>query len=184
MNRLALLAAFALFLPLTAHADDASLQAKAKEMVTLLHTDRMVTQVSTNIRKQIADAAEKTVGADPAPEAKTKLADFQKKVSDIVDAQVGWTVMESAFTDIYAKTFTEDELTGIIAFYKSPAGIAFLDKTPTVNSQVTRTTQPKLGALQQQLRQTLDDFRKSQTPAAAPTAAPTLGPPPTASTPK
>ena len=175
MNRFAVLAAaFALCLPLTARADDASMQAKAKEMVTLLHTDRMVSQVSTNIRKQISDAAEKSIGTDPTPENKAKLTDFQKKLSDIIDAQVGWSVMEPAFTEVYAKTFTEEELTAIIAFYKSPAGVAFLEKTPTLNAAITKATQPRLATLQVQLRQALEDFRKSQTP--APTAAPTLSP--------
>jgi len=52
MNRLALLLTLALFLPVTAHADETSRRAKAKEMVNLLHTDRGVQQISDNFMKQ------------------------------------------------------------------------------------------------------------------------------------
>lgn len=178
MNRLAVLIAFALCLPLTAHADDASLHAKAQELVTLLHTDRMVSQVSDNLRKRYSDGAQRVVGPNPTPEAKAKLADFDKKISGLIDAQVDWKLMEPSFTNAYAKTFSEDELSGIIAFYKSPAGMAFLEKTPSLNSQITQFTQSKMAALQSQLNQAMDEFRKSQI------AAPATAPAPAASTPK
>lgn len=172
MNRVALLIALALCLPLSARADDASLHAKAKELVTLLHTDRMVTQLSDSLKKRADDAAEKAIGANPTPENKTKLTDFEKTISDTVDAQLGWTAMETALTDVYAKTFTEDELTSIIAFYKSPAGMAFLDKTPDVNAQVKDLSTAKINAASAQLNQAFGEFRKSLAPAAAPAATP------------
>lgn len=168
MNRLALLAAFALCLPLTARADDASLHAKAQELVTLLHTDRMVTQISDSFRKGTDDRAQQTVGQNPTPDAKAKLDDFEKKVSDTIDSEIGWKLLEPQFVDIYASTFTEDELTGILAFYKSAAGIAFLEKTPNVNSQVTKLTRMRAAALQAKLSAAFDEFHKSVAPAVAP----------------
>jgi len=172
MNRAALLIALALCLPLTAHADDVSLKAKAKELVTLLHTDRMVGQLSDSIKRRTLDAAQKAIGANPTDENKAKLADFNKKISDSVDAQVSWQSLESSFTDIYAKTFTEEELNSIIAFYKSPAGIAFLEKTPTVNVQVRDLTSSRVNALQSELNQSYEEFRKSLSSASATPATP------------
>jgi hypothetical protein len=176
MNRFAVLALLALCLPLAAHADDASRHAKAQELVALLHTDHMVKQVADNINKQISDAAEKVTGPDASAESKAKLSDFEKKVADMIDAQVGWKVMEPEFISIYEKTYTEEEIDGIIAFYKSPAGLAFLQKTPTINSQISQLTQPRLTTLQTEVRQAFQDFQKSQTPA-APAGPPTLGAP-------
>ena len=89
MKRVALLVALALCLPLSARADDASLHAKAKELVTLLHNDRMVAQLSDTLKKRATDIAEKAIGANPTPENKATLADFEKKISDTVNAQMG-----------------------------------------------------------------------------------------------
>jgi len=125
MNRLSLLLIFSLSLPLAAHADDASRRAKAEEMVMLLHTDQMVNQVSQNLVQQVNAAAEKLAGANPTPEIKTKTTTFEKSMADKIENQIGWTAMKPAFTDIYAKTYTEAELDAILAFYKSPAGVSF-----------------------------------------------------------
>jgi hypothetical protein len=167
MNRLALLLALSLFVPLAAHADDASHRAKAEEMVTLLHTDRMVNQVSANITKQVTEAAEKTAGPTPTPDAKTKLTDFEKKATDMIETQVGWKALQPSFVDIYAKNFTDAELDSIIAFYKSPAGVAFLTKSPEVNAQANDLAKSKIIELQTELRAAFDDFRKSEAPPAA-----------------
>ena len=188
-NRSALLLALTLCLPLAAHADDASRRAKAQEMITLIHTDRMVQQVSTNFMKQLSAAGEKLIGPNATPENKTQLTNFEKKFSDMIDSQIGWKVMEPQLTDIYSKTFTEEELTGILAFYKSPPGIALVEKMPAVNGEATQLLQSRMAVLQPQMKQMYEDFQRSQvapTPAAtpAPTLAPATPSAPTVSKPK
>lgn len=163
MKRAALLLALSLCLPLAARADDASRHAKAEELVTLLHTDRMVGSISDSLRGQFASQGNRAIGPNPTADAKAKFADAQKKFADAVDSQVGWKILGPAFSDVYAKAFTEEQLDAIIAFYKSPAGVAFLENTPQVNGQIKQITSPRLDALQAQMRQALEDLRKSQT---------------------
>ncbi|HEY4381051.1 MAG TPA: DUF2059 domain-containing protein [Acidobacteriaceae bacterium] len=172
---LALLLVFALTVPVAARADDASHRAKAKELMTLLKTEHMVIQISDAIRKQVSDAAAQVVGPDASPERKAKYDDFMKQAGQAVDEQLSWKTMEGPFTDIYVKTFTEEELDSIIAFYKSPAGTTLLEKMPSVNDQVSRYGQSKMVTLQPQLKQLYAEFQKNA--AAAP---PTLGPAPSA----
>lgn len=172
MNRIAALLVLALSFPLAARADEASHRAKAQEMMALLHNEKVVQQVADNMMKQISDLADKTAGPDATPEAKAKVADFEKQASQIILAQVGWKTLQDPFADIYAKNFTEEQLDGIIAFYKSPAGAALLANMPDVNTQVAQVGQSRVQALQPQLQQLFADFKKSLAP-----APPTLGPP-------
>jgi uncharacterized protein len=181
MNRLTVFAALALCLPLTARADDASQHAKAQQLVAILHADVMVNQVTVVIKKRVSDAAAKAVGPNPTPENQAKLADFQKKASDQIDAELNWKVIGPAFVESYVKNFTEPELDAIIAFFKSPAGATFLEKTPAVNAQTTQFTQSKVTALQQELNQSFEQFRQSQAP---PEASPATKTPPTLGSPK
>jgi len=182
MKRFFPLLALVLSLPFIAHADEASKRAKAQEMVLLVHSDRMVAQASDNIMKQVSTLAEKMAGANPTPENKAKLADFQKKMFALIDAQVSWKAMEPIFTDLYAQTFTEPELDAILTFYKTPAGGALIQKMPTVSSQVAQFAQSRMATLQPQMRQMFDDFQKSQAPSASHTSPePSASPaPPTA----
>jgi hypothetical protein len=169
MNRCFAVLALTLILPLAARADDASQHAKAQELVTILHSDRMVTQISSTILKQVSDAAEQAAGRNPSPENQTKVTDFNKKVTDLVNAQLSWDIMGPQIVNIYAKSFSEDELTAILTFYKSPAGSAFLAKAPEINQQLQQLAQPKLATLQTQIREAFDEFRKSVAPSGPPT---------------
>lgn len=171
MNRIALLLVFVLSLPLAARADDASHRAKAQEMMTLLHTDQNVQAVVEKFMKEVSDAADKEAGPNPSPEIKAKVADFEKQARQVIEASVGWKAMEPEFTDIYAKAFTDEQLDGIIAFYKSPSGSALLAKMPEVNAQVGQLGGSRVQALQPQLQQLFAGFRKSIAPT------PALGPP-------
>ncbi|HEY4381050.1 MAG TPA: DUF2059 domain-containing protein [Acidobacteriaceae bacterium] len=175
MNRSALAVALllTLSLPVAARADEASHRAKAQEMIVLLHTDRMVKQVSANFMKQLSTAGEKLIGPNATDAKKTELAEFEKKFAAMIDAQVGWDILQPTLTDYYTKAFTEEELDVIVAFYKTPAGAALVERMPAVNTQATQLLQSKMAAVQPQMKQMYEDFQKSQTASAAPAAAST-----------
>jgi hypothetical protein len=169
LRRLALLLMLVLCLPLAARADQASRRAKAAQLVELLRTERMVQQNSATILKQVSDAAEKVAGPNSTPESKARLTSLEKNISQLIDAQLGWKVMQPGIIDLYANTFTEQELDVIVAFYKTPAGAALIDKIPQIDNQIQQLAQSRLNILQPQITQAFSDFRKSQ--AAAPTPA-------------
>jgi hypothetical protein len=179
-RRLAFLLALALSCSLTARADEASHRAKANEVMVILHTQPMVHNISETLKKKIADAADQIAGPAPTESGKAKVVDFEKKANQIIDAQLGWETMQARFTDIFAKNFTEEQLDSIIAFYKSPAGVALLETMPTVNDQMTQFGNSQITALQPQLKQLFEDFQKSVAAAApaAPASAPAEKPAP------
>jgi hypothetical protein len=172
-----LLLVLALTLPLAAHADDASHRAKAQQLVELLGTQKAVQQNADNLVSQVKEVGEKASGPDLTPEQKAKIAAFEKQATDVIDAQVGWKTLEPLFIDTYTKAFTEDELSGIIAFYKTPAGAAFLEKTPALNEQNARFEKTRMAALTTQWRQLVADLQKSLTPPPAPAASASTTPP-------
>jgi hypothetical protein len=176
----ALLAAFAL--PLAAHADDASHHAKAREMMALLHTQQMVENIAASLKKQLPDAASAVIGKTPTPAQKDDAAKFIQQADQVVDAQLSWSVLEPAFADIYAKNFTEEQLDGIIAFYKSPAGLAMLTTMPTINTQVQQYGDQKLTDLKPSIQKLYESFRTADgaAPASAPKAPASAPKPPVA----
>ena len=169
MNRSFAVLVIALCLPLTARADDTSKRAKAQELIGILHSEQAINQVSAGLMKQVTDAAQQVTGTDPTPDKKTRLDEFEKKVTGMFNEQFSWSVMGPQIVTLYANTFTEDELTAIVNFYKSPAGTAFLAKAPQINQQLSQIAQPKIAALQTQIRQAFEEFRRAQQPPPPPT---------------
>jgi hypothetical protein len=178
MNRFLLVIVLALALPIAARADDASHRAKAQEMMALIRTQQMVEQNSKSMKKQITDAAQATIGLDATPEKKAQAEAFEKKAFDLIDTQLGWASMQPGITDIYVKALTEDQLDGIIAFYKTPAGAALLTTMPEVSSQVNQFGSARIkDSLTPQLTQMFLAFRASMAPAPAAAAAPATAAP-------
>jgi hypothetical protein len=158
MKRIALLAA--LVLPLTAHADEASRRVKAQEMVTLVHVDTLMKQVMDNMEQQIITMARQNAGKDIPPAQQARLDAFQHKVFALIEDQVSWKALGPDILDLYAKTFTDDELDGIIAFYKSPAGISMVEKLPGLSAQAMQISQSRVQAIMPQVQQMIVDFAK------------------------
>jgi uncharacterized protein len=161
MKRIALLLTLVLSLPLTAHADEASRRDKAQEMLALLHMDRLLDQTMNNMLAQMSTVTKQLSGNKVKPEDQAKIDDFQKKVFQLIQSQMGWKTLEPDYVDMYAKNFTDEQLDAILVFYKSPAGAALVDKLPTLTAQGTELAQARMTALLPQLRQMVADFTKN-----------------------
>jgi hypothetical protein len=170
MKRIALLLlTLVLCFPHSAHADEASRRAKSKELLSLLHMDKLMAQMMDNATQQVTAMTKQMAGDNVTPADQARINDFQKKIFTLIEDQMGWSAMEPAYVDLYAKNFTEEELDGILAFYKSPAGISMVQKLPALTSQGIQLAQDRMASIQPQLRQMIDDFAKN-----APSAGPEL----------
>jgi hypothetical protein len=150
-----------------ARADEASKRAKSEELFTLLHLDRMMDQMMTNVMKQVEQITQAMPEAQQGqtPEQKKIVTDFQQRVVALVNAKLGWKALEPDFINLYATTYTEEELDGILAFYKSPVGQKMLEKTPELMAKSTEITQQKMRELQPEMNQMIQDFMKQMTAA-------------------
>lgn len=160
-----------------AHADEASKRAKAQEMLTLMHTERVSQQIESNLMKQAATIPQRVYNGQVPAESKPKVDAFEQQLQQAAEAQIGWKVLQPQYVDLYAKTYTEQELDAIIAFYKSPAGQSMLEKSPELSSQTVQLVQSRMAALQPQLQKIAEDFIQSAKPAAT-QPPPTLNPAP------
>lgn len=161
-----------------ARADDASKRAKAEELFTLLHMDQLMDQLTKSVMQQVQTMTQSMPGADQAtPEQKKLVADFQQRVLDLVNRRLGWKALEPDFINLYATTYTEEDLDAIIAFYKSPAGQKMLEKTPELMTKSTQLTQQRMREVQPEFNQMIQDFMKQMAATAGkPTPAQTAPP--------
>jgi uncharacterized protein len=181
MRRFVAVAVMALTLVCSsARADEASKRAKAEQLFTLLHMDRMMDQLLAAVKNQMQQMVQTMPGGDDAtPEQKKQIADFQQRVLNLVNDKLGWKALEPDFINLYASTYTEDELDGILAFYKSPTGQKMIAKTPELTAKSTELTQQKMREVQPELNQMVQDFMRQMAATTAKPAPATTTPPPT-----
>lgn len=106
------------------HAEE-QVSAKAKELMALM-------KVTENVEKsfaQVGKFSDSMIDAQNlTAEEKEKAKELTKSSTDATFKEMLKMDWEGMFAEIYAEVFTDEELQGLIDFYKTPAGQKFIDK--------------------------------------------------------
>jgi uncharacterized protein len=141
------------------HADEASKTAKVEEFFRVSHTEQMLSQtMSMALNQTKSGVLQQMAGVHSTPEETKSLNDFQDKMSAILTNALSWEKLKPIFVKVYADAFTEEELDGLVAFYKSPAGQAMIAKTPSImtksNELIQQQMAPAMAEIQKLVRDT------------------------------
>jgi hypothetical protein len=117
-----------LAMPARAQSDSADAAAAAKELVETIDLaaqfKALMPAIMQNLRPAIVQGRA-DVAKDYDEMTPVLLEGFQARIGELADA----------VTAIYAANFSADELRAVTAFYKTPAGQTFLQKSPALTQQ-------------------------------------------------
>ena len=154
--------------PVGARADEASKQAKVKELFAVMHMDHSLDRMRSAMEQQVQATAKNAPGTEQmTPEKKKMQQEFVDNSMKVVDENFGWSELEPAYVKLYADTYTEAELDGILAFYKSPAGQALLTKTPELSAGVMQIVHGHMGDFQPKMQGLQELYVKAMAPSSA-----------------
>jgi hypothetical protein len=126
-----------------------------------------------NIEAMLPAMEQMTRQAQAAATAGKALSAEQQRVMDAVAArlfqvireELSWSNMRPVYLQIYRESFTQEEVDGVLAFYTSPAGIAFVEKMPLVMQKSTELMQgrmaPMIKRIRAEMQQALAEARGS-----------------------
>lgn len=139
--------------PYCLRADEASKLAKAAEYFELAQFKQNMSQLMQVVRNQTnAQMLGQMTGSKLPPELRDDLNRFQDEVYKVLDEALGWESMKSEYARLYAEAFTEEEIDGMLAFYRSPAGRAMVAKTPQLMQATSEISQRRLAAIAPQVQ--------------------------------
>jgi uncharacterized protein len=127
------------------------------ELTTLSHSHEMYRGMQSQLDAMISSSMkEASRGQSITPERQAVLDRMRAKIvaafNDIFNAEA----MENLKLRIYQATYTQDEVDGLIAFYKSPAGQALVNKNPLL----MQNTMDEMKALMRPLIQQISEIKK------------------------
>jgi uncharacterized protein len=100
------------------------------------------------------------------PERQAVLDRMATRMSAVVTDMMNWDDMLPMYLRTFRAAFTQDEIDGVIKFYKSPAGKAYIKKMPVVMQNVMqempqfiKPVQEKMAAIQKESIQELKDLK-------------------------
>ena len=134
-------------------ADEASKRLKAEELLQLAQGDQMMKTMEPMMKGMMAQADK-----DMPAEQRAKVGEMQEKIMALVAASLNKA--KPALAKVYTDTYTEEELDGILAFYKSPAGKAFLQKMPEVMQRSMPVMMKMMGDLQPEIKTMMEGIKE------------------------
>jgi hypothetical protein len=134
-------------------ADQASKSAKAEELLQLTQGDQMMKMMEPMMKGMLAQ-----MDKDMPAEQRAKVGEMQGKMMALVAASL--SKAKPALAKVYSDTYTEEEIDGILAFYKSPAGKAFLQKMPEVMQRSMPVMMQMMGDLQPEMKTMMEGMKE------------------------
>jgi hypothetical protein len=131
-------------------ASDASIRQLFEVTQTKRLMDGMMAQMDTmmqNAMKQSMETSELT------PEQQVIIDDMRTKLMALVRDELKWELVEPQYLEIYRRSFTEQEVVGMLDFYRSIAGQAMITKMPLVMQESIDMAQRHMSKLIPKLQQ-------------------------------
>lgn len=151
---------FLFLFPLLGTLTFADTKEKAVELMKVMEVRKQIDIAM----KQVEGFSDKMIEAqnlDPKIKEAAKTAS-KKSISETLKVmqEIKW---ENIFADIYTKVFTEEELQGLIDFYKSPLGKKMLEKQPELMAATMNKMQAEMSKFMPKIQEaTMSALKEAQ----------------------
>jgi len=138
--------------------------AAIEDMLSVLKLEKQQEQAILQIRTAFTQQIQSEVaskGVEDSPKFKAEFQKFQDKLFDLIFSRMSWPKIKPEYIKLYDETFTVDELKGITAFYRTPAGQAFVDKLPVVTQKAIALGQRLVAGAGPEIERLTDEFMES-----------------------
>jgi hypothetical protein len=132
----------------------------AEELLTLFQVDKAMDATFQQVMKmQEQMATSKT----SSPEQKEKQRLSMQATLDETKKLFSWETIKPTFIQIYSEVFTEEELQGMIDFFKSPVGQKWIAKQPQLQAATMQKMQAIMMEAQPKLQEAIKKAQESDT---------------------
>jgi hypothetical protein len=108
-------------------------EASIKELLELGKVQKMLDSIWAQMDGLMKEAMQKATEGKPVSAKVQKHIDkLEADLMNTVKEEFSWEKMEPLYLRVYQKSLTQQEVDGMIAFYKTPAGQAVITKLPVV----------------------------------------------------
>lgn len=128
-------------------------EASIDEVLQLTKAEALLAGVYANLDTTLQQVLAQSVqGRTLTPRQKRALDALPAEMSKVVREELAWSNLKPLYVRVYRQSFTQPEIDGLIAFYKSPAGIALVDKMPVVMQQTLSELQTRIPPLVEKMQ--------------------------------
>ncbi|MGF1449569.1 MAG: DUF2059 domain-containing protein [Opitutales bacterium] len=125
-------------------------RALALRMVKAWHFEAQFEKMLQPYREYMSSFVDQLAADQGKPLSAEQLEVFNTYMQQMLDAmaeELDLDSIQAAMVDIYAATFSEQELTAFVTFFESPIGQTFVAKSPEVSAQLIQHMQVEVAKI-------------------------------------
>jgi hypothetical protein len=128
-------------------------------LMEVIKAESMMDQAYSSVDQMFKQAmAQETAGRKLTEEQQRLVDAMPAKITALMREEMSWTKMEPIYVGIYQETFTQEEIDGLIGFYRSPVGQSFVAKMPVVMHRSMSIMQVQMQSLIPKLKQAMEEL--------------------------
>ena len=145
-----------LFLALPARAAPATPES-IEELLTLTKAEGVLDAMYANMDALMRRAlAESLKGQKLTLEQQRSIDAAPARFASVMREEMSWAKVRPLYVQIYRESFTQEEVDALTAFYRTPAGAAFVTKMPGVMQKSIGALQSRMGPLLEKMKVAVD----------------------------
>lgn len=144
--------------PGTSGAGTPPSEASIKQLLEVAQAQKLIDSVMAQMDGLMTQAIlQATQGKDVPDKVQKDIDKQQAEVVGLMKELLDWNKLEPMYVRIYQKSFSQQEVDGMIAFYKTPAGQAVIGKMPAVMQNTMDEMQQMMAPVMQKMQRMQQD---------------------------
>ncbi|MDB5851416.1 MAG: hypothetical protein JWP29_5168 [Rhodoferax sp.] len=148
-----LLAALALLTAAFAcHAEPPTTES-VEALLVATKSEAIMESVNANMENTLRQGMAQTlVGKKITPQLQRFLDNAPRQFAEAMKEEMSWATLKPLYVQLYQESFTQEEVDGLVAFYRSPAGEALTTKMPIVMQKTMVLVQSRVAPMMEKMR--------------------------------
>jgi hypothetical protein len=135
-------------------ADPVPTQASVQELLTVMQSRQLVDSTLAQADTYLRASMEQTLGGhQPSADEQAILDDLRTQSITVLRQAMQWPTLEPRFIEIYQASFSQTEVDGMLAFYRSTAGKAVIARMPDAMQRTMMVMQELVNGMMPRLRE-------------------------------
>lgn len=132
-------------------------EASIEALLTATKAERLLDGMYANIEQMMRQSMQAAVQGQTLSDEQRRVLDAAPpRLAKVMREELNYASLKPLYVQIYRESFTQDEIDGLLAFYRSPAGVAMIEKMPVVMNKSMVAVQQRMGPMMDKLRQAME----------------------------
>jgi uncharacterized protein len=128
-------------------------EASLETLMVVTRAERNIDAVFSTMQPMLKRMRTEMMPGVLSAEEEKRLDAMEAKMLAVMRDELSWARLKPMTMQIYRESFTQSEVDGLIAFYQSPAGQAFVEKMPMVMQKSMLITQSRMKPMMERIQQ-------------------------------